>query len=121
VFTAAPHSPKIRNLAAEPRVSIGIFAPLVGQASSRGAQLFGRTRILDTAHSEHAFYWAAVRWQSDHVERSGFSASHHPRHSESSPLIASSIPEHWLRRDGYAPRQFWRPESEPTIEGAIPV
>jgi hypothetical protein len=29
--------------------------------------------------------------------------------------------EHWLRRDGYAPRQFWRPESEPTIEGAIPV
>jgi Pyridoxamine 5'-phosphate oxidase len=37
MFTAAAGSPKLRNIEADPRVSIGIFAPLVGQASSRGA------------------------------------------------------------------------------------
>src|SRR5512132_2729039 len=40
VFTALGTSPKMRNIRADPRVSAGIFAPLVGQASSRGAQLF---------------------------------------------------------------------------------
>jgi nitroimidazol reductase NimA-like FMN-containing flavoprotein (pyridoxamine 5'-phosphate oxidase superfamily) len=27
LFTAAPRSPKMRNIAADPRVSVGIFAP----------------------------------------------------------------------------------------------
>jgi nitroimidazol reductase NimA-like FMN-containing flavoprotein (pyridoxamine 5'-phosphate oxidase superfamily) len=111
VFTAAPHSPKIRNLAVEPRVSIGIFAPLVGQASSRGAQLFGRARILDSAQSEHAFYWSAVRWQSDHVERSRLLGE--PPTETLGVVAADRIvyTEHWLRRDGYAPRQFWRADN----------
>lgn len=39
IFTAAPQSPKLRNIAVDPRASIGIFAPLIGQASSRGRQL----------------------------------------------------------------------------------
>ncbi|CAM5255479.1 hypothetical protein SMICM304S_04788 [Streptomyces microflavus] len=46
MFSTAPGSPKMRNLAADPRISVGIFAPLVGQAGSRGAQLFGRARVL---------------------------------------------------------------------------
>src|ERR1700757_3694791 len=46
LFTAAASSPKMRNIAADPRVSVGIFAPLVGQASSRGAQVFGQARVL---------------------------------------------------------------------------
>lgn len=46
VFTAEAGSPKIRNIQRDPRVSMGVFAPLVGQASSRGAQLFGKAEIL---------------------------------------------------------------------------
>lgn len=42
MFSTAPGSPKMRNLAADPRVSVGIFAPLVGQASSRGPSSSGR-------------------------------------------------------------------------------
>jgi len=54
IFTAAGSSPKMRNIRADPRVSVGVFAPLVGQASSRGAQLFGNahgqgTKAGDTA------------------------------------------------------------------------
>ncbi|GIE81682.1 hypothetical protein Aph02nite_76320 [Actinoplanes philippinensis] len=105
VFTALGTSPKIRNLRADPRVSAGVFAPLVGQASSRGAQLFGTARVLEPDDADFGAYWPVVRWQSDHVERS--------RPLDEPPLgtIAVITPdrivytEHWLRREGYAPRQ----------------
>jgi nitroimidazol reductase NimA-like FMN-containing flavoprotein (pyridoxamine 5'-phosphate oxidase superfamily) len=108
MFTAAPGSPKMRNIAGDPRVSVGVFAPLVGQASSRGAQLFGSARILEPSAADHQRHWDAVRWQSDHVERSR-SLDDPPL----GPLVvidASRIvyTEHWLRRDGFAPRQHWK-------------
>ncbi len=107
LFMAAATSPKMRNIAADPRVSAGIFAPLVGQASSRGAQIFGTARVLTAGDAEFGHFWPAYRWQSDHVERSRSLAE-----PPGGPLVvieASRIvyTEHWLRRDGYAPRQFW--------------
>jgi nitroimidazol reductase NimA-like FMN-containing flavoprotein (pyridoxamine 5'-phosphate oxidase superfamily) len=107
MFTAMATSPKMRNLAADPRVSIGVFAPLVGQASSRGAQVFGRARVLDDDHADFPHYWSAFRWQSDHVER-----SRPLDEPPGGPLVVVDAErivytEHWLRRDGYAPRQFW--------------
>ncbi|MFE1873588.1 pyridoxamine 5'-phosphate oxidase family protein [Streptomyces sp. NPDC059496] len=107
MFTAAPRSPKMRNLAADPRGSVGIFAPLVGQASSRGAQVFGRARTLSEDDPDFEHYWSAFRWQSDHVERS-LSLNEPP----SGPLAVIEAErivytEHWLRREGFAPRQFW--------------
>ncbi|MCX4505145.1 MULTISPECIES: pyridoxamine 5'-phosphate oxidase family protein [Streptomyces] len=107
MFSTAPGSPKMRNLAADPRVSVGIFAPLVGQASSRGAQLFGRARVLSEDDPDFEHYWPAFRWQSDHVER-----SRSLDEPQSGPLVVIDAErivytEHWLRRDGFAPRQFW--------------
>ena len=108
MFTAVGSSPKMRNIAADPRVSIGVFAPLVGQASSRGAQVFGRARVLTPDDPDFDHFWPAYRWQSDQVERSR-SLDEPP----SGPLVVVPAErivytEHWLRRDGYAPRQFWR-------------
>ncbi|QNE17455.1 pyridoxamine 5'-phosphate oxidase family protein [Kribbella qitaiheensis] len=110
IFTASARSPKMRNLADDPRISIGVFAPLVGQASSRGAQIFGNAVLLDPGNEEFDRYWEAYRWQSDHVER-GNSINQPPL----GPLTVVDptrivYTEHWLRRDGYAPRQFWRPQ-----------
>ncbi|WP_327034429.1 pyridoxamine 5'-phosphate oxidase family protein [Micromonospora ureilytica] len=108
LFTAAPRSPKMRNLAADPRVSVGIFAPLVGLASSRGAQLFGAARVLDPGHPDHAHYWEAFRWENEHAER-GRLLSEPPEDTlvvvEAERIVYT---EHWLRREGFAPRQFWR-------------
>jgi hypothetical protein len=110
MFTAAPRSPKMLNIASDPRVSIGLFAPLVGQASSRGAQLFGSARVLEPDDADRPGYWEAVRWQSDHVERS--------RRLDEPPLgplvvveaVRIVYTEHWLRRDGFAPRRLWTRE-----------
>jgi len=108
IFIAAPRSPKVRNIAADPRVSVGIFAPLVGLASSRGAQLFGTARVLGPDHPDRAGYWAAVRWENEHAER-GLPLSEPPRDTlvvvEADRIVYT---EHWLRREGFAPRQNWR-------------
>ncbi|MFD6713821.1 pyridoxamine 5'-phosphate oxidase [Micromonospora sp. TSRI0369] len=108
MFTAAPRSPKMRNIAADPRVSVGVFAPLVGLASSRGAQVFGSARVLGPEHPDRARHWAAFRWESEHAER-GRSLAEPPE----DPLVVIEADrivytEHWLRREGYAPRQHWR-------------
>lgn len=107
VFTAQAESPKMRNIARDPRVSIGVFAPLVGQASSRGAQLFGHAQVMTPEDSGFDGLMDVYRWQSDAVER-GRSLDDAPR----GPLVAVELErivytDHWLRRTGHAPRQFW--------------
>ncbi len=108
LFTAAPRSPKMRNIAADPRVSVGIFAPLVGLASSRGGQLFGTARVLDPGHPDRGRYWEAFRWENEQAER-GRPLSEPPQDTlvviEAERIVYT---EHWLRREGFAPRQFWR-------------
>ena len=88
-------------------MSAGIVAPLVGQASSRGAQLFGTARTLERSDAEAGPYWEAFRWQSEHVER-GRSLGEPP----TDPLTVITpnrilYTEHWLHRAGYRPRQTW--------------
>lgn len=107
MFTASPQSPKMRNIATDPRVSVAMHAPLVGLASSRGAQLFGTALVIDDDDDRFARYWEAFRWESEQIEQG--------RSPEASPGAVVVIEadrivytEHWLRRTGHAPRQFWR-------------
>lgn len=114
MYTSWNASPKSRNLRRDPRVSAGIFAPLVGQASSRGAQLFGTARTLERDDPEADRYWEAFRWPSDHVERGG--SLDVPPTDPLTVITPARIvyTEHWLRRSGYRPRQIWRePPSGP--------
>ena len=107
-YTSWNDSVKSRNLRRDPRVLAGIFAPLVGQASSRGAQLFGTARTIERTDPAADHYWEAIRWQSDHVER-GRSLEDPP--TDPVTIIAPArilYTEHWLRRAGFAPRQTWR-------------
>lgn len=109
-YSSWDDSVKSRNLRRDPRVSVAVHAPLVGQASSRGAQLFGTARTLPHDDPEAAGYREALRWQSDHVER-GRSLDEPP----TDPLTVVTphrilYTEHWLRRSGHAPRQTWRAE-----------
>ena len=101
-------SVKSRNLRRDARVSAAVFAPLVGQASSRGVQLFGTARTIERDDPAADGYWEALRWHDDHVER-GRSLDIPP----TDPLTVITptrilYTEHWLRRSGFAPRQTWR-------------
>src|SRR5262245_58517822 len=114
MYTSWNQSPKSRNLRRDPRVSAGIFAPLVGQASSRGLQLFGHARTLERDDPEADGYWEAVRWHGDHVER-GRSLAEPP--TDPLTVITPSrivYTEHWLRRSGFRPRQVWRADPDAT-------
>lgn len=108
MYTSWNASPKSRNLRRDPRVSAGIFAPLVGHASSRGAQLFGTARTIERDAPEADNYWQAFRWQSDHVE--GGRPLDQPPNDPLTVITPHRITytEHWLRRDGFSPRQTWR-------------
>lgn len=119
-YTSWNASPKSRNLRRDPRVSAGIVAPLVGQASSRGSQLFGVARTLERDDPSADACWEAFRWQSDHVERGG-SLEEPP----TDPLtiirpdrIVYTV--HWLRRSGYAARQIWRAEPRSDLRPNLP-
>ncbi|WHT16768.1 LysR family transcriptional regulator [Crossiella sp. CA-258035] len=76
-------------------------------ASSRSAQLFGRAEVLLPGSAEFEAGMAVYLWQSDAAER-GRSVTETPRN----PLLRIGIDrvvytEHWLRREGFAPRQRW--------------
>jgi len=60
-YTSWNASVKSQNLRRDPRVSAGIVAPLGGQASSRGAQLFGTARTLERGDPAAQPYWEALR------------------------------------------------------------
>ncbi|MFT4263067.1 MAG: pyridoxamine 5'-phosphate oxidase family protein [Nocardioides sp.] len=109
-YTSWNASVKSRNLRRDPRISAGIVSPLVGLASSRGAQLFGTARTLERDDPEADRYWETFRWQADHVERGR--AIDDPPRDPLTVITPSRIlyTEHWLRRSGFAPRQTWRPD-----------
>ena len=106
MFTASPRSPKMRNVEADPRVSMGIHAPLVGLASSRGLQLFGRAEVIADDDERFTHWWEAFRWESEQIEQ-----GRSPDDSPGAVVVIEAqrivYTEHWLRKTGHAPRQFW--------------
>ena len=66
-----------------------------------------RLAVLSESDADFEHYWPAFRWQSDHVER-----SRSLDEPQAGPLVVIEAErivytEHWLRREGFAPRQFW--------------
>ena len=106
MFTASPRSPKMRNLATDPRVSNGVHAPLVALAGSRGAQIFGDAEVMSPDDPRFAAHWEAFRWESEQIEQ-GRSPSDLPSALVVVRARRIVYTEHWLRRDGFAPRQVW--------------
>ncbi len=102
-----PGSPKLRAMQKDPRVSFAVANPMAGWACAQGAQLFGNAEILDVGtpeweHGMKIFKWPASSWEIDGTMTE-------PPQGQLMRLQPDRIvyTEHFLRRDGYGPRQIW--------------
>lgn len=103
-----PGSPKLKAMQRDPRVSFAVANPMAGWASAQGAQLFGSAEILEVdspewRHGMTIFKWPASSWEIGRTDPT-------PPRGQLMKLNPERIvyTEHFLRRDGYAPRQIWR-------------
>ena len=103
-----PGSPKIKNILRDSRDCFAVNMPLTGWTSTRGAQLFGKGTLLDSGTPEHDYACTIIRWQPSAVDL-GRDGTVKP----TAQLLRINpdkvvYTEHWLRREGFGPRQIWR-------------
>ena len=105
-----PGSPKLKAMQRNRKVSFAVANPMAGWASAQGAQLFGDAQLLDVGtpewkHGMTIFKWPASSWE---IGR----PLEQPPEGQLMKLDPERIvyTEHFLRRDGYGPRQIWRRE-----------
>lgn len=103
-----PGSPKLAAMKRDPRVSFAVHAAVGNWVSCRGAQLFGLAEILEPGTDDWEHGIAILPWEANAIEL-GRDINTKP----SDPIMRIQpdrvvYTEHWIRRDGYAPRQIWR-------------
>ena len=111
-----PNSPKVKAMQRDPRLCFAIHGENSGWASVRGAQVFGNARFIEPGTEEHAYGMRIYRWQQSAIQL-GKSLDHAPQ----VPLMMIEperivYTEHWLRKEGYGPRQIWH--ADPEKQGA---
>ena len=107
-----PGSPKLKAMERDPRVSFAVANPMAGWVVAQGAQLFGRAEILDPGTPEWDYGMTIFRWQGSAAEiNTGFDQ---PPQFQLMRLDPDRIvyTEHFLRKDGYGPRQIWRKDEK---------
>jgi general stress protein 26 len=103
-----PNSPKLKAMQRDPRVSFAVANPMAGWACTMGAQLFGTAKLLDVGTPEWQQGMKVFKWPASAFEIG------RPIKEPPKGLLMRLDPErivyteHYLRRDGYAPRQIWR-------------
>ena len=107
-----PNSPKIKALQRDPRMSFAVANHMAGWASAFGVQLFGIGELLDPGtpdweHGMTVFKYPASNWEVgrpiDTVPGGQLLRLRPDR---------ISLTEHFLRREGFAARQFWDRDPE---------
>ncbi len=106
-----PGSPKLKAMRRDPRVCFAIHGENSGWASVRGAQLFGNAQLIEPGTAEHEHALSIYRWQSSAVQLGK------PLDQPPQVALAKIDPdrivytEHWLRKDGFGPRQIWHKDT----------
>jgi hypothetical protein len=79
---------------------------------AQGAQLFGKAELLDPGTADWEYGMTIFRWQASSAEI-GFGFDQPPQ-----GILMKLDPdrivytEHFLRKDGYGPRQIWRKDEK---------
>jgi len=107
-----PNSPKLKAMRRDPRVCFAVYGENSGWASVRGAQLFANIEFIEPGTAEHEEAMAIYRWQSSAIQL-GKSLTDVPQVAlgRISPDRVVYT-EHWLRKDGFGPRQIWHKDPD---------
>ena len=103
-----PNSPKLKAMERDPRVSMAVANPMAGWACTMGAQLFGRAQLLKSGSAEWQHAMTIFKWPGSSFEIG------RPLTGPPAGTMMRLDPErivyteHYLRRDGYGPRQIWK-------------
>jgi len=102
-----PGSPKLKAMQEDPRICVAVHASNCGWASVRGAQIFATARLVDPGTPEHDHIMSIYHWQKSAVQTG--SPLDKPPQIQMLVVEPERIvyTEHWLRKDGYGPRQIW--------------
>lgn len=107
-----PNSPKLKALQRDPRMSFAVANPMAGWASAFGVQMFGNGELLEPGspeweHGMTVFKYPSSNWEVgraiDTVPQGTLLRLRPDR---------ITLTEHFLRREGYAARQFWDRDPE---------
>lgn len=102
-----PNSPKLKAMQRDPRVCFTVMNPMAGWACTMGAQLFGKAKLLEVDSPEWVRGMQIFKWPASSFEI-GRPLDEPPR-----GLLMRLDPErivyteHFLRKEGFAPRQIW--------------
>ena len=107
-----PNSPKVHALRRDPRLSFAIANPMAGWACVMGAQLFGKGTLLDVDTPEWEHGMKVFKWVASGFELGKISMK--PPRGQLLRIDPDRIvyTEHFMRTEGYAPRQIWTPAGD---------
>lgn len=102
-----PGTPKLKAMQRDPRICLAVANPMAGWASAMGCQMFGNAELLDPGTKDWERGMQVFKWPASAFEI-GRPFKEPPR-GQLMRLRPDRIvyTEHFLRRDGYGPRQIW--------------
>jgi Pyridoxamine 5'-phosphate oxidase len=114
-----PNSPKLTAMRRDPRISFAVANPMAGWASAWGVQMFGTADLLEAGTAEYDHGMSVFKWPASYWEVGRPLDSGPPPAGTLLRLIPDRITmtEHFLRRDGYGPRQRWQRDSGSVAAG----
>jgi nitroimidazol reductase NimA-like FMN-containing flavoprotein (pyridoxamine 5'-phosphate oxidase superfamily) len=97
---------KLRNLANNPNVSVGIYFPYTGMDSAKGAQITGKATVIQRNAEEFKDGLEAYQWEKTAKE---FHVQEFPKSLELIRVDPSKVEltDMSLKKKGYNPRQIW--------------
>jgi len=107
-----PNSPKLKAMQRDPRVCFAIHGENVGWASVRGTQVFADVAFIEPGTDEHVEAMQVYHWEKSAVQLG------RPLDEVPQITLAKLDPhkivytEHWLRKEGFAPRQIWYDDAD---------
>lgn len=107
-----PNSPKVLALRRDPRVCFAVATPMATWASVMGAQIFGKGTLLDPGTPEWEHGMRVYKWVASSFELGKITTTPPPGQLLRIDAERIAYTEHFMRKEGYAPRQIWERDSD---------